>query len=75
MITVTYSLLNGKGSLPVEACVIVVTDVFQEWEVFTGMIVADVKDGAGRDIPSWVDPDRAPDVALLKVGMTYCPLK
>ena len=30
------------------------------------MIVADAKD-TGRDVPSWLEPDRAPAVAVLKV--------
>ncbi len=30
------------------------------------MIVADAKDG-GHDLPSWLEPDRAPSVAVLKV--------
>ena len=38
--------------------------------MFTGLIVADVKDaGSHGDRPGWVDEDRAPAVALLKVGI------
>ena len=41
---------------------------FQEWEVFTGLIVSDVKaDSSSRDMPNWVEPDRAQAIALLKV--------
>ena len=46
-------------------------DMFKEneWEAFTGTIVADVKD-AGRqnkELPGWIEPDRASAVLLLKV--------
>ncbi len=40
--------------------------ILQEWEAFTGMIVSDVKDG-GQDIPSWLEPDRAQAISVLKV--------
>ncbi len=40
----------------------------QEWELFTGLIVADVKEGARHgEIPGWVEEDRAQAVSLLKV--------
>ena len=40
-----------------------------EWEAFTGMLVADVKDAGKQSLPQWVEPDRAQAVALLKVGI------
>ena len=39
----------------------------QEWEAFTGTIVADVKAGSDRDLPQWVEPDRVAAVSLIKV--------
>ena len=34
------------------------------------MIVADAKD-SGRDVPNWLEPDRAQAVAVLKVMVFY----
>lgn len=45
----------------------------QEWAAFTGMIVSDVKpDSGGKDIPNWVEPDRAGAIQLLKVCVILC---
>ena len=41
----------------------------QEWEAFTGLIVADVKDSSKRDLPSWVEEERATPIGLLKVRL------
>ena len=38
------------------------------------MIVADAKD-SGRDLPNWLEPDRAQAVAVLKVMMIFMHLK
>ena len=40
---------------------------FQEWEAFTGMIVADVKTDASKSLPGWIEQERAQAVASLKV--------
>ena len=43
--------------------------LLQEWDLFTGLIVADVKESGGHgDRPGWVEEDRLQAVALLKVG-------
>ena len=44
-------------------------DMFQknEWECFTGVLVADIK-GTEKDVPSWIDTDRAQAVLMLKVS-------
>lgn len=43
----------------------------QEWEAFTGTIVADVKPGSDKDLPQWVEPDRGSALSLLRVRLLY----
>ena len=38
------------------------------------MIVADAKD-SGRDVPNWLEPDRAQAAAVLKVMMIFYSLE
>lgn len=41
----------------------------QEWEHFTGIEVADVKDS--RSVPSWINEERSYDVAAFKVNIYF----
>ena len=43
----------------------------QEWELFLGQIVSDVKPDANKSkdgLPSWIDQDRVQAVSVLKVS-------
>ena len=40
--------------------------------MFTGLIIADMKETSGRDVPQWVEADRYGDFGLLKVRTRAC---
>ncbi|XP_052794024.1 cytoplasmic dynein 2 heavy chain 1-like isoform X3 [Mya arenaria] len=47
-------------------------DMFEEneWEAFTGMIVADVKSDPTKGLPSWIESERAQAVSNLKSNLS-----
>ena len=44
--------------------------LLQEWDAFSGILVADIK--GDHRCPAWVDQERALAVSALKVGHTSC---
>ncbi|KAL3878520.1 hypothetical protein ACJMK2_030860 [Sinanodonta woodiana] len=41
-----------------------------EWEAFSGMLVADIKADGGKSMPSWIDQERAQAVSNLKTNLS-----